>query len=38
MFPIRDHNPSGQTPYVTIALIAINIVVFVGYFFSLAEG
>ncbi|WP_370227689.1 rhomboid family intramembrane serine protease [Cognatishimia sp.] len=28
MFPIRDHNPSGRTPYVTYALIAINIVVF----------
>jgi membrane associated rhomboid family serine protease len=32
MFPIRDHNPSGRTPYVTIALIAINILVFLGYF------
>ena len=31
MFPIRDHNPSGRTPYVTYALIAINIVVFVSY-------
>ena len=31
MFPIRDHNPSGQTPYVTIALIAINVLVFLGY-------
>lgn len=29
MFPIRDHNPSGRTPYVTYALIAINVVVFV---------
>jgi membrane associated rhomboid family serine protease len=37
MFPIRDHNPSGQTPYVTIALIAINILLFLGYF-SLSEG
>lgn len=37
MFPIRDHNPSGQTPYVTIALIAINILVFLGYFTSLSE-
>lgn len=27
MFPIRDHNPSRRTPYVVIALIAINIVV-----------
>lgn len=32
MFPIRDHNPSGRTPYVTIALIAINILVFLAYF------
>lgn len=32
MFPIRDHNPSGQTPYVTIALIAVNVVVFLGFF------
>ena len=31
MFPIRDHNPSGQTPYVTYALIAINVVVFLSY-------
>lgn len=32
MFPIRDHNPSGKTPYVTIALIAVNILVFLWYF------
>ena len=31
MFPIRDHNPSGRTPYVTIALIAVNIAVFLSY-------
>lgn len=37
MFPIRDHNPSGRTPYVTIALIAINILVFLGYFLSKSE-
>ncbi|PVA06831.1 rhomboid family intramembrane serine protease [Thalassorhabdomicrobium marinisediminis] len=30
MFPIRDHNPSERTPYVTYLLIALNIVVF-GY-------
>ena len=29
MFPLRDHNPSGATPYVTWALIAINCVVYV---------
>ncbi len=28
MLPIRDHNPSGRVPYVTYALIAINVVVF----------
>jgi membrane associated rhomboid family serine protease len=37
MFPIRDHNPSGRTPYVTIALIVINILVFLSYFLSLSE-
>lgn len=31
MFPIRDHNPSGRTPYVTYALIAINVIVFISY-------
>jgi len=30
MFPIRDHNPSRQRPYVTIALIVINTVVFLA--------
>ncbi|SFC97731.1 rhomboid family intramembrane serine protease [Tropicimonas isoalkanivorans] len=30
MFPIRDHNPSGRTPYVTYALIVVN----VGIFFA----
>jgi membrane associated rhomboid family serine protease len=28
MFPIRDHNPSEATPYVTYMLITINIVVY----------
>ena len=28
MFPIRDHNPSGRTPYVTYGLIAANVLVF----------
>lgn len=31
MFPIRDHNPSGRTPYVTWALIALNVAVFLAY-------
>ena len=25
MFPIRDHTPSGRTPWVTLALIAVNL-------------
>ena len=37
MFPIRDHNPSGQTPFVTIALIAVNILVFLGYFLGMTD-
>jgi len=28
MFPIRDHNPSERTPFVTYALIALNLGVF----------
>lgn len=28
MFPIRDHNPSGRTPYVTYTLLLGNIAVF----------
>lgn len=31
LFPIRDHNPSRKRPYVTWALIAINIAVFLSY-------
>ena len=31
MFPFRDHNPSGRTPFVTWALIAINVLVFISY-------
>jgi membrane associated rhomboid family serine protease len=31
MFPIRDHNPSTRTPYVTYGLIALNVVVFLSY-------
>ncbi len=30
MIPIRDHNPSRRTPWLTWALIAVNVVVFVG--------
>ncbi|MFE3837106.1 rhomboid family intramembrane serine protease [Pseudogemmobacter sonorensis] len=28
MFPLRDHNPSGRRPYVTIALVVLNLLVF----------
>ncbi|WOI55143.1 rhomboid family intramembrane serine protease [Palleronia sp. LCG004] len=28
MFPIRDHNPSSGLPWVTLTLIAVNVVVF----------
>lgn len=37
MFPIRDHNPSGRTPYVTIALIAVNVLIFLWYFLTMSE-
>lgn len=35
MFPIRDHNPSGRTPYVTYALVAANVLIFLSYWGSL---
>lgn len=28
MFPLRDHNPSNRTPYVTYALLTLNICIF----------
>ncbi len=31
MFPIRDHNPSSRTPYVTRLLVAANILIFLWY-------
>ncbi|CUH65747.1 Rhomboid protease GluP [Thalassovita gelatinovora] len=31
MLPIRDHNPSERTPYVTYALIVVNVLVFFSY-------
>lgn len=37
MFPIRDHNPSDRTPYVTYALVAINIVVFLWQYGVLTD-
>ncbi len=30
MFPIRDHNPSGRTPYVNYALLILNIGIFLS--------
>ncbi|HSF65106.1 MAG TPA: rhomboid family intramembrane serine protease [Paracoccaceae bacterium] len=35
MFPIRDHNPSGRTPYVTYLLVAANIAIFLSYWLTL---
>ena len=32
MFPIRDHNPSRRTPFVTWSLIAVNVLVFLSYY------
>ncbi|MEM6304377.1 MAG: rhomboid family intramembrane serine protease [Pseudomonadota bacterium] len=37
MFPIRDHNPSGRTPYVTYALMLANIGIFLSYFWLLYD-
>ena len=37
MFPIRDHNASGTTPYVTLTLIAVNVAVFMGSRLRLSE-
>jgi len=37
MLPIRDHNPSGRTPFVTWALIAANIAVFLSYWLTLSD-
>ena len=37
MFPIRDHNPSGRTPYVTYILMALNIGIFLSYFALLSD-
>ena len=37
MFPIRDHNPSGRTPYVTHALVAANIAVFLSCWLGIRD-
>ena len=35
MFPIRDHNPSGRTPFVTYVLLVVNIGVFLAYWLTM---
>lgn len=35
MFPIRDHNPSARTPWVTRVLVAMNVVIFVSYWYGI---
>ena len=37
MFPIRDHNPSGRRPYVNMALVAVNLLVFLGYWLTIRD-
>ena len=37
MFPIRDHNPSGRTPFVTYVLLAVNIGVFLAYWLTIQD-
>ena len=37
MFPFRDHNPSGKTPFVTYALIVLNCLIFFGYWGDLSN-
>lgn len=37
MFPIRDHNPSTRTPYVTYAIIFLNVAIFMSYFTKLGS-
>jgi membrane associated rhomboid family serine protease len=35
MFPIRDHNPSGRTPWVTRALVVLNFAIFIAYWYGI---
>jgi membrane associated rhomboid family serine protease len=37
LFPIRDHNPSGRTPFVCRALIALNVAVFLAYWLTITS-
>jgi membrane associated rhomboid family serine protease len=38
MFPIRDHNPSQRTPYVTYGLLILNIGIFLSYWAILDQN
>ncbi len=38
MFPIRDHNPSTGTPYVTWSLIALNVAIYLWMVVALDTG
>ena len=38
MFPIRDHNPSGRTPFVTYGLIAVNVAIFLWMLPLFSDG
>lgn len=38
MFPIRDHNPSGQRAFVTLGLIAANVLIFLATWPGLADS
>ena len=38
MFPIRDHNPSGVTPYVTWGLIALNVGAFLWLYVGMGPS
>lgn len=38
MFPLRDDNPTGRTAYLTIALIIVNVLVFVYEFIQPDQG
>ncbi len=37
MFPIRDHNPSRRTPYVTVGLILANVAIFLMSWQAIAD-
>lgn len=38
MFPIRDHNPSGRTPFVTWGLMVANVLIFFTYVGFITNG